>query len=109
MGKCGNCGAKTSSVGKTAMVVVGLGLAAVIGIPLLIVVALASIAAIGSSANDEFSSVSDQIHGTSPEDYQFTGALNHLPATAEFNPTDALHSDAPHTDAQHHEDFTAAQ
>ena len=104
MGKCGNCGAKTSSVGSIVMVVVGLGLTAVIGIPLLIVVALASIAAIGSSANDEFSSVSDQIHGTSPEDYQFSNAMNHLPATAEFNP-----ADAEHIDARHHEDFTAAQ
>ena len=81
------------------MTIVGLGLAAVIGIPLLIVVALAGIAAIGSSANDEFSSVSDQIHGTSPEDYQLSNAVHHLPPAANFNPTDA----------QHTEDFTAAQ
>ena len=100
MGKCGNCGAKTSSVGTIVMAVVGLGLAALVGIPLMIVVLLSAVAAIGTSANEEFSNVSQQIHGTTPEDYQFSDALDHLPATAEFDPSAAEH---------HAEEFTAAQ
>ena len=100
MGKCGNCGAKTSSVGTIVMAVAGLGLAALVGIPLMIVVLLTAIAAMGSSANEEFSNVSQQIHGTTPEDYQFSGALDHVPATAEFDPSGAEHRE---------EDFTAAQ
>ena len=99
MGTCENCGAKKSSVGTIIMVLVGVAFAGLIGVPLLLIALLVAVAAIGSSANEEFSSVSDQLHGAGHEEYQFSDALDHVPSTG-------FDSTAGH---DHEDEFTAAQ
>ena len=99
MANCKNCGAKTGSGLTVLWVLLGTAAVAIIGLPLLVIVALTAVAAIGTSANDQFNEVSSQLDAPATAEYTMHGALDHVPAE-DFHPTDA-HGES--------DDFTAAQ
>ncbi|MFN3190558.1 MAG: hypothetical protein ACE361_08545 [Aureliella sp.] len=63
MSSCPTCGRSHSgsTAGKIVLAVVGVGAAIVVGIPLLLIVCLTAIAAVGTNANEEFDRVSAEL------------------------------------------------
>lgn len=63
MSVCPNCGTKQTQSNTSTIIAWCVGIAAMffVGIPVFIVVALATIASIGANANDDFSTVADQL------------------------------------------------
>lgn len=63
MSVCPNCGTKQSQSNVGTIIAWCVGVAAMffIGLPIFIVIALAAIASIGTDANEEFSTVAEQL------------------------------------------------